>query len=202
MENSIPVVKHVEWIKDGFLLYKKNFVVLVLATLVAAIMNFITLQLLFGPMFAGLIVIILACLDNKEPKAKVRDIFNGFQYFLNSFLFFLMWAIPSVVIALSLAWIPSAEQGPITAVFILVSISTFVMFGMFLIVDRKMNFWQASKASINLVKANFFPFAGLMIVAGILYSIGSLAWGIGIIITMPIGACIIAVAYRDLFGKQ
>jgi uncharacterized membrane protein len=80
-------------------------------------------------------------------------------------------------------------------------IGTLVMFGLFLIVDRKMNFWPASLASINLVKTNFFPFAGLLIVAMVLGCVGTLACGIGVIITLPIGACIIAVAYRDLFGR-
>jgi len=75
------------------------------------------------------------------------------------------------------------------------------MFGLYLIVDRKMSFWPASLASINLVKSNFFPFAGLMIVAGVLGYIGVIACGIGILVTLPLTVCIIAVAYRDLFGK-
>jgi len=199
MENSKPIVKFGEWIEAGFSLYKENFVVLVLASLIATILSAVTLGILSGPLFAGLVLIILACLDKKEPKAEIGDIFKGFEYFLDSFLFVIIWGAISIVITLLLTLIPCAGQ--IISMFVSIIISTLVMFGIFLIVDRKMNFWPASLASINLVKTNFFPFAGLMIVAGVLGYIGVLACGIGIIITMPIGACIIAVAYRDLFGK-
>ena len=199
MENSKPIVKFGEWIEAGFALYKENFVVLVLASLIATILSAVTLGILSGPMFAGLIIIILACLDKKEPKAEIGDIFKGFEYFLDSFLFVIIWGAISIAITLLLNLIPCAGQ--IISMFVSIIISTIVMFGIFLIVDRRMSFWPASQASINLVKTNFFPFAGLMIVAGVLGYIGVLACGIGIIITMPIGACIIAVAYRDLFGK-
>lgn len=200
MENSKPVIKFGEWIEAGFSLYKENFVVLVLANLIATILSAVTLGILSGPMFAGLIIIILACLDKKEPKAEIGDIFKGFEYFLDSFLFVIIWGAISIAITLLLNLIPCAGQ--IISMFVSIIISTLVMFGIFLIVDRKMNFWPASLTSINLIKTNFFPFAGLMIVAGVLGYIGVLACGIGIIITMPIGACIIAVAYRNLFGKQ
>ena len=199
MENSKPMVKFGAWIEAGFSLYKENFVVLVLANLIAVILSAVTLGILSGPMFAGLVLIILACLDKKEPKAEIGDIFKGFEYFLDSFLFVIIWGAISIAITLLLNLIPCAGQ--IISMFVSIIISTIIMFGIFLIVDRKMNFWPASQASINLVKTNFFPFAGLMIVAGVLGYVGVLACGIGIIITMPIGACIIAIAYRDLFGK-
>jgi len=199
MENSKPIVKFGEWIEAGFSLYKENFVVLVLANLIAAILSAVTLGILAGPMFAGLIIIILACLDKKEPKAEIGDIFKGFDFFLDSFLFVIIWGAISIVITLLLNFIPCAGQ--VLSMFVGIIISTIIMFGIFLIVDRKMNFWPASMASINLVKTNFFPFAGLVIVATVLGYIGGLACGIGIIITMPIGACILAVAYRNLFGK-
>ena len=63
MENSKPIVKFGEWIEAGFSLYKENFVVLVLANLIAAILSAVTLGILAGPMFAGLIIIILAIIS-------------------------------------------------------------------------------------------------------------------------------------------
>lgn len=199
MENSKPIVKFGEWINAGFTLYKENFVVLVLANLIAVILSAVTLGILSGPMFAGLVLIILALIDKKEPKAEIGDIFKGFDYFLDSFLFVIVWGAISIALTLLLNFIPCAGQ--VLSILVSIVISTLIMFGMFLIVERKMNFWPASMASINLVKANFFPFAGLLIVAGVLGYIGTLACGIGMIITLPIGACILAVAYRDLFGK-
>lgn len=200
MENDTKaVVKFGEWIEAGFSLYRDNFLVLVLANLIATILGAVTLGILLGPMLAGLIIIALGCFDKKEPKPEVGDLFKGFQCFLDSFLFVIIWGAVSIACALLLNFIPCVGQ--VISLFASIVINTFLMFGLFLIVDRKMTFWPASLASINLVKTNFFPFAGLMIVVGVLGHIGVLACGIGIIITMPIVACILTVAYRDLFGK-
>lgn len=199
MENAKPMVKFGEWIEAGFSLYKENFVVLVLANLIAVILSAVTLGILSGPMLAGLIFIVLGIIDKKEPKSEIGDVFKGFEYFLDAFLFVIIWGAISIAVTLLLNFIPCAGQ--VLSVFVSIIICTLIMFGLFLIVDRKMSFWPASLASINLVKTNFFPFAGLMIVAGVLGYVGALACGIGIIITMPIATCIIALAYRDLFGK-
>ena len=76
------------------------------------------------------------------------------------------------------------------------------MFGMFLIVDREMDWVAASKLSINTVKSNFWPFFGFSAVAGIIGSIGAIACGIGVVLTIPIQGCMLAVAYRDVFGNE
>ena len=74
------------------------------------------------------------------------------------------------------------------------------MFGLFLIVDQQMQFWPASRRSIDMVKSNFWPFFGLSIVAGFIGGIGAIAFGIGVVLTIPIQGCILAVAYREVFG--
>jgi uncharacterized membrane protein len=63
-----------------------------------------------------------------------------------------------------------------------------------------MDWLPASKESINIVKSNFWPFFGLSAIAGIIGSIGAIACGIGVVITIPIQGCILAVAYREVFG--
>jgi uncharacterized membrane protein len=75
------------------------------------------------------------------------------------------------------------------------------MFGMYLIVDKQMNFSTASRESIQTVKINFWPFFGLSAIASIIGSIGAIAFGIGIVLTIPIQVCILAVAYQQIFDK-
>ena len=75
------------------------------------------------------------------------------------------------------------------------------MFGLFLIVDRGMEWVPASALSFNTVKSNFWPFFGLSAIAGIIGSLGVIACGIGVVLTIPIQGCILAVAYRDIFGN-
>ncbi|MGD2186237.1 MAG: hypothetical protein PVI71_08920, partial [Desulfobacterales bacterium] len=74
-------------------------------------------------------------------------------------------------------------------------------FGLYLIVDKQMNFWPASRESIHTVKTNFWPFWGLSTIASIIGSIGAIAFGIGIVLTFPIQVCILAVAYQEIFDK-
>jgi uncharacterized membrane protein len=199
MENAKITAKYGDWIQAGFNLYKENFVTLVISSLIAFVLSFVSFFILAGPLIAGLTIIGLGCLDKKEPKPEIGNLFDGFQFFLDSFLFVVVWGAVLIGISLLLGLILCAGQ--ILSVFISITIGTLLLFGMLLIVDRKMSFWPASLESINFVKNNFLPFAGLMIISSAIGYVGILACGVGVIITMPLAICIPAVAYRDLFGK-
>ena len=189
-----------EWIEKGFNLYKQNFGVLVLASLIACVISAVTLGILSGPMFAGMLLITLRLFDNEEPKPEVGQVFKGFDFFLNSFLFVLVWGVAFFLASLILAFIPFLGQ--ILSIFLFYAAQTALMFGLFLIVDRKMDFWPASVESFNRVKTNFWPFFGLSVVSGIIGGIGAIVCGIGIVITAPIHACILTVAYRSVFSES
>lgn len=200
MENhEKQAVKFEEWIHAGFTLYRDNFTVLFLANLIAVILSIVTLGILAGPLFAGVIIITLQCIDKKETKPEVGDLFKGFEYFLDSFLLVLIVAAVSSIASFILVQIPVI--GPILSWCASIAISTLVMFSLFLIVERKMNFMDASKTSINLVKTNFLPFVAFFIVASFLAHIGVLACIIGILVTSPVYICLIAVAYRNVLAK-
>ncbi len=191
-------VKFGEWIEEGFNLYKDNIGVLILAALLAVILSAVTFGILAGPMFGGLILITLRMHDKTEPKPEVGDMFKGFQFFLNTFLFVIVWGILLIVAVSILAFVPCL--GILLDIVVPFVATTFLMFGLYLIVDRGMDFWPASMASIDKVKTNFWPFLGLSVVAGIIGAIGQIACGIGIIVTLPIQVCILTVAYREVFG--
>jgi uncharacterized membrane protein len=186
-----------DWIKEGFDLYKNNLGVLVLPSLIAFLLSVLTMGLLSGPMGAGMILIVLKLKDGGQPAPTAGDVFQGFQYFLPSFLFCIVWGAILTVGCLILASIPCLGQ--VLSICFCLAASAFLMFGLFLIVDRNMDFWPASMASIEKVKPAFLPFLGLSVVASILGEIGVIACGIGIFITMPLYFTIIAVTYRDVF---
>jgi uncharacterized membrane protein len=187
-----------DWIKEGFELYKDNIGVLILSALFVFGLSIITLGVLLGPMIVGLILIILRLKDGDQTPPSAGDVFQGFQYFLPSFLFWLVWVSILSAVNLILSFIPCL--GPIMSVCISLAAGAFLMFGFFLIADKKMDFWAASMASIEKVKPIFFPLLGLSVVASIIGSAGLIACFIGVIVTLPIQYAIIAVAYRDLFG--
>ena len=193
-------VKFGEWIDRGFKLYKDNFGLLVLASLVATVLSVATAGILAGPMVAGICLITLMLYDGKTPKPEVGAVFKGFDYFLNSFLFFMIWGLALILASFILSVIPCIGQ--LAALFVVWVVQTLLMFGIFFIVDLKMEFWPASLKSYEHVKTNFWPFLGFFVVISIIGSIGALACGIGAAITAPIQGCILTVAYRDIFSKS
>ena len=164
-------VKFGEWIEEGFHLYKDNFGTLVLAAIIALVLTTITIGILAGPMLAGLVIITLQLLRKEQPAPDPGKIFSGFNYFLNAFLFLLIWGAAILVGSVILQIFPVIGQ--LLSLFFIYAAQAFLMFGIFLIVDRQMNFWPASMESIQIVKANFWPFFGLSTVASIIGSIGA-----------------------------
>jgi hypothetical protein len=198
MENA--EIKFGEWIEKGFHLYKENFATLVLASLIAVVISAVTVGVLAGPMAAGVLVITLGLIDKKEPRPEVGTLFRGFDHFLNSFLFMILWGIALFLVSLMVGMVPCIGQ--LASLFVFFVAHALLMFGMFLIVDRRMEFWPASVESFNKVKPNFWPFLGFAIVSNLIGSIGAIACGIGVVFTLPIQACILTVAYRDVFGEN
>jgi len=190
-------VKFSQWIEEGFTLYKNNFKTLVLASIFVVVISTVTAFILAGPMLAGLAWITLELRDRKEPKPEAGSVFRGFDYFVPAFLFIAVWGIGILVASMIIGIIPFIGQ--LASLVVAYGAQAFLMFGLFLIVDRKMEFWPASQQSIDTVKTNFWPFFGLSIVAGFIGSVGAIAFGIGIVFTIPIQGCILTVAYREVF---
>ena len=67
-------VKFGEWIENGFNLYKDNFGILVLASLVAVVLSAVTIGVLAGPMFAGVLLITLGLFDKQDPNPELLPV--------------------------------------------------------------------------------------------------------------------------------
>lgn len=191
-------VKIFEWIEQGWQLYRNNFGTLVLASVIGLVLSAITIGILTGPMIAGLIIVTLQLLRKEEPKPDAGRIFSGFSYFLNAFLFMVIWGLSILIGSAILSIFPIIGQ--LLSLFFIYAAQAFLMFGLYLIVDKQMNFWSASRESIHTVKTNFWWFFALSGIASIIGSIGAIAFGIGIVLTIPIQVCILAVAYEEIFG--
>ncbi|RLB36856.1 MAG: hypothetical protein DRH20_08905 [Deltaproteobacteria bacterium] len=190
-------VKFGEWFEKGFNLYKENLGLLILASLIAVVLSAVTLGILLGPMMAGMILICLGLRDRREPRPEVGEVFKGFNYFLQSFLFVVVWGLALFIASFLLALVPCVGQ--VASLALVFAVQTLLMFAPYLIVDRNEGFWAASVESYEKVKTNFFPFLGFSVVVGIVGSLGAILCGIGVVLTAPVQACVIAVAYRDVF---
>ncbi len=176
------------WIQAAFDLYKKNFVTLFLAYLIASLLAALTFFILAGPMAVGVFIVTLGLLDGASPAPQPGDIFKGFKAFLPSFV---------IMLALMLVTLIASSIIPIIGNLVGLVLSTLVMFSLPMLADgRTDSLSELLSRSYEMVKANFWPLLALNLVAGVLSSLGVILCFIGVIVTAPMYACIIAVAYR------
>lgn len=177
------------WISEAWELYKANFALVCVSTLVAGLLGVFTCGVLAGPLWAGLTMILLRLSRRQEPVPQIGDVFKGFDYFLQALLYV-------VVIGLALAvasFIPFVGQLAGLLLFPL------VMFSMCLIVDRKMEFWPAIQTSFEKAKTEYVSLLVLWLVASLISAAGVILCGVGVVLTAPFSAIVAVVAYRHLF---
>lgn len=187
-------------LRRGFDLYKENITTLLLATLLAMVIGSVTVGILAGPMFAGLYLIALGLVDKQAPKPEIGDLFKGFNFFVPSLVLFILVVVASLVGQFILGLMP--VLGFLLSLLYSFALSTFVMFALPNIVDRKMDVVPAIQASVETVKSNFWLFLGLNIVASVVSSLGMIACFVGVIVTAPLYVTTLAVVYRDLHPAQ
>jgi uncharacterized membrane protein len=186
--------------EKGFRLYRENLLLLIAASFVALTLSFFSAGILAGPMLSGLLLLMLLLLRRKTPKPELSDVFEGFRFFLNAGVFFFGWGLLVSSVSLILLLIPGI--GLLVVLFFIYASQALLMFGPFLIVDQGMDFREASLKSVKRVKSEFWPFLSVSAVAGVIGSIGLLAFGVGVIVTFPIQACILTVAYESVMGER
>lgn len=81
-------------------------------------------------------------------------------------------------------------------------VGTLLQYSLYFVIDRDMEFVEAIKMSVNVVKGDFVPHLILALVCGVVMFVGMLLLGIGALITVPLAACMHAVAYQKQFGIQ
>ncbi|MCX8026472.1 MAG: zinc ribbon domain-containing protein [Thermodesulfovibrionales bacterium] len=67
-----------------------------------------------------------------------------------------------------------------------------------LIVDKKMEFWQAMETSRRLITKQWFSLFLLFAAIALLNVLGAIALLVGLLFTVPLTFCIFACAYRDI----
>ena len=71
-------------------------------------------------------------------------------------------------------------------------------FAPFFIIFGKMNFSEAMESSRKLVHREWFSIFGLIIILALLNILGVLAFGVGVLFTIPISFCAMYVAFDDV----
>ena len=179
------------WITEAWELYKANFALLCVSTLVAALLGGFTCGVLAGPLWAGVTLILLRVSRKSEPVPQIGDVFKGFDFFLQALLLVVVIGVALMVAG----FVPFVGK---VAVFLLYPL---VMFAMCLVVDKKMEFWPAIMASFEKAKGEYVSLLVLFLLASLISSAGAILCGVGVILTAPFSSIICVVAYRHLFEE-
>jgi len=141
-----------------------------------------------GPMTGGLWLYLIH--KKRGQPVQLGDIFNGFRL---AFLPLLLLSVVSgilVVLGIFCCIIPG------------IYLAIAWTFAIPLIMDKRLDFWQAMEVSRKVVTRNWFMVLLIAIVASILAALGVIACCIGVIFTLPLQMLIMMFAYEDIFGAQ
>ena len=178
----------------AFDVYKNNLLLLIGASLVASLLIVVSVGILSGPIYAGLMVLVLKLVDGKED-AQFNNIFESFDSFATTFVLCFVWGLAVYAAYIVLSFIPIV--GTLAGIVLGAAFSVFIFFALMEVSEKKMGFQEASKSAFEMLKKDLWMLIAFGFIASLASSVGALACGIGAIITMPLFYVLIATAYRS-----
>jgi uncharacterized membrane protein len=193
---NASVTLHVQdYIKQGWEMFKEHIGEFVGFTLLVFVISAVSSKFAFfgsllfsalaSPLYAGFGIVAFKLISGKS--FQFGDFFNGFNYFLPLFLAGLACGF-LVSIGMVLLLIPG------------IYLAVGYLFTTFLIIDYRMEFWQAMETSRQIITKNWFTFFGFALALFALNFLGALALGVGLLVTIPVSACAAAIAYKEIIG--
>lgn len=185
-----------DWLSGGWQVYKENWALMSVATLLSFILSVCTLGVLAGPLLMGMLGMAFSTMRGERPV--LGDLFNWRGRFLQSFLTALIYG--AIYAGLGGIGNNNAFFGLLSAA-ATPMLTLMLGFTMSLVLERDLDVVQA----INQVgKLVFTRDAFMWWVVGLVFAAitggGLLACGVGILVTLPWMISSSAVAFRDLFG--
>jgi uncharacterized membrane protein len=137
---------------------------------------------------AGLMKYFLKLIRGEE--AQIGDAFSGFGPSIGQLILLSLVQMILVLLGCVLCLIPG------------IYLSVAWYFAMPLIIDRRMNFWDAMELSRKMVNKHWFIVFAFLVVYGLLVIAGVIACCVGIFVTMPIGFAALMYAYETIFSRS
>ncbi len=181
------------WIGRGWEIFKANFGVILGAHVVMILLVFAAGMVpagslvLTGPIMGGMIMLIFTALRGRTPE--FNELFAGFKQFVPLMLVNLVRSI-LILIGLVLCLLPGLYLG------------IAYLFSMFLVIDKKAEFWPALETSRKLIHKHWFGFFLFMLALTGINILGMLALCVGLLVTGPLTMCALCAAYEDIVGLE
>src|ERR1041385_3056136 len=217
-------VDPIECIKAGWEMVKPNYWLFVAMAFIAYVIGQAVPVILMGPMLCGFYLSLFTS-RRREP-IEFATLFKGFDYFGPSIVATLLHAIPIAVIVIptyllfyasmffAMSQAQSEGGAAVLAVFstftivmvvifvVIIIVSVAFTFAYPLIVDRKLSGLDAVKLSFKAGMANFWRLLGMMLLTGIMATVGLGFCIVGMYLVLTILSGAIAAAYEQVFGLK
>ncbi|ACF11125.1 protein of unknown function DUF975 [Chlorobaculum parvum NCIB 8327] len=184
-----------DYVQKGWEMFKEHvgefvgFTLLVFAISLASAkleaLGSLLFSALAAPLYAGYSIAAFRLINGQS--LQFSDFFRGFNYFLPLFLAGLASGI-IVSVGFMLLIIPG------------IYLAIGYMLTTFLIIDHRMEFWQAMETSRKIITKNWFAFFVFALVLALINVLGILALGVGLLISAPVTSCAAAIAYKEIVG--
>ncbi len=216
---NVGVIQPIECMKEGWELIKSDYWLFFAITIVGLLIGGAVPIVLIGPMLCGVYLCFLKKADGGRPE--FGDMFKGFDYFMPGLIatavmvgIFFAASFVLIIIPFFLVMALTIGSGSPELGFILMFVMCILMFifGVFaacihalivfthlLIVDRKMDGFDAVKLSAKASWQNINGVVGFIVVQFVLSILGLLAFVVGAYLVLPIIYAGTTVMYRKIF---
>jgi uncharacterized membrane protein len=181
---QIVEVRAGHWVGEGWRIVKSDIASYVLMTLVFFLLGSAA-GLIQGSLIAGLHIFTIKKILGR--KATFGDMFQGLNFFVPTLL-------ASLVIGLFIG---------VASLFLIIPglvVAAMYKFTYLFIVDKHMDFWQAMRASHEVVRRDYVGFTLFLVLLILVDILGVLCFAVGIFVALPVTFAAITVAYREVVG--
>ena len=185
-----------EWLTGGWQIYKENWALMSVATLLGILVSACTLGILAGPMLMGLFAMAFKTMRGEQPV--MNDLFNFRGRFLQAFLTFLIFFVANV----ALSGLGQASQ-LFNLIHLAITPIITIMLSMTMAhsLERRGDVVTSINDVVRTVFSNnWFSWWLVGVVMSAITTGGFFACGVGGLVTLPWMVCVGSAAYRDTFG--
>ncbi len=173
------------WLRRGYHIFMQKPELFIVYTLLMLLMMPFGGFIISGPLYAGFFLVARR-IDTNKP-VFLENFFDGFFFFLPLLLM--------TLVSYFLVFV-----GTVFCILPGIYLAVAYTFSIFYILFGKMDFWDAMETSRKLIGREWFGFLGFIIVLMLVNLLGAMAFGVGLLFTIPVTSLALYAAFDDIVG--